>query len=257
MTEEQIAVEAALAAARIMTERPLHVRSKGPADLVTEIDLACEHAIREVFARHTPDIPVLGEEQGGSQASTRWVVDPLDGTTNFVHGFPFYAVSIGLEVDGEPQVGVVVDVVRNIVYRATHRRGAFANDAPIRTSDVRTLDEALCATGFAYDSRTRAAFYLKFVETFLTKTQGIRRAGAAALDLAMTASGAVDLYWEFNLRPWDVAGGTVLVREAGGRVSPIPGYVGRDPCCPVASNPWLHDQVLTLIGDTLASETLS
>lgn len=257
MTEEDVAIEAARAAAQIMMDRPRQIQKKSATDLVTEIDLACEQAVRRILARHTPDIPVLGEEEGGSEAKTRWVVDPLDGTTNFVHGFPFYAVSIGLEVDGEPTVGVVLDVPRGVVYRATRGKGAFAGDSPIRVSGVRSLDEALCATGFPYDRRTKAAFYLRFVEVFLTKTQGMRRAGAAALDLSLVAAGALDLYWEFNLRPWDVLAGTVLVREAGGRVSPIPGYVGRDPCCPVATNPWLHDQVLALIGSTLASEDRS
>lgn len=258
MTEEDIAVEAALAAARVLASRqgPLQVQHKGTANLVTEVDLAAEEAIREVLGRHTPELPILGEEQGGSEAQTRWVVDPLDGTTNFVHGFPFYSVSIGLEVDGQPTVGVVVDAVRGTVYRATLGKGAFADDARIRTSDVRTLEDALCATGFAYDRKSKAGFYLKFVQAFLERTQGIRRAGSAALDLTLVASGRIDLYWEFNLRPWDVLAGTVLVREAGGRVSPIPGYETRDPSCPVAANPWLHDEVIALIGQILASPDL-
>jgi myo-inositol-1(or 4)-monophosphatase len=255
MTEEDVAIEAARAAARLLRDRPSAVRHKGPADLVTELDLACEVAIREVLALHLPDIPVMGEEQGGTTAPTRWVVDPLDGTTNFVHDFPFYAVSIGLEVDGEPEVGVVLDAVRGTVYRATRGRGAFADDVPLRVSDVHTLDLALCGTGFAYDRRTRASFYLRFVEVFLERTQGIRRAGAASLDLAMVASGRLDLFWEFGLRPWDVAAGTVLVREAGGRICPIPGYETRDPSCPIATNPWLHDEVVALIAQTLNEES--
>jgi myo-inositol-1(or 4)-monophosphatase len=251
VTEEDVAIEAARAAGLLLRDRPTSVQHKGPIDLVTERDLACEVAIREVLARHLPDIPVMGEEQGGTEAPTRWVVDPLDGTTNFVHDFPFYAVSIGLEVDGEPAVGVVLDAVRGTVYRATRGRGAFADDVPIRVSDVRTLDQALCGTGFAYDRRTRASFYLRFVEVFLERTQGIRRAGAASLDLAMVASGRLDLFWEFGLRPWDVAAATVLILEAGGRVSPIPGYDARDPACPIATNPWLHDEVVALIAQTL------
>jgi myo-inositol-1(or 4)-monophosphatase len=255
MTEEQVAVEAARAATALLRERSSVgvVRKKGAVDLVTEYDERSEAVIREVLQRHTPDVPVLGEEGGGAeQATTRWVVDPIDGTTNFVHGFPFYAVSIGLEVDGVPTVGVVVDVVRDVVFRATAGRGAYANDARIRVSEVRTLDDALCATGFATDRRVRAAFYLRFVKAALERTQGIRRAGAAALDLAMTAAGQVDVYWEFSLKPWDVVGGAVLVREAGGRVSPIPGRTSIVD--PLAANPWLHDQWSACMKDILLEE---
>jgi myo-inositol-1(or 4)-monophosphatase len=240
VTEEDVAIEAAGAAEALLRgARPDAVRHKGPADLVTELDLRCEAAIRDVLARHLPDIPVLGEEGGGAEdARTRWVVDPLDGTTNFVHGFPFFAVSIALEVDGEPTVGVVVDVARGRTFRATVGRGAWIGDQRLAVSRVRTLEDALCATGFAYDSRTRAAYYLRFVQDALEQTQGIRRAGAAALDLAYVAAGNLDVYWEFNLGWWDVAAGTVLVREAGGRVDPIPGRTRREP---IATNGWLHD----------------
>lgn len=253
MTEEEVAVEAALAAAAVLADTRLRAtaRQKGAVDWVTDADLGAERAIREVLGRHTPDVPVLGEEGGGATGGTRWVVDPLDGTTNFVHGFPFYSVSIGLEVDGEPTVGVVHDVVRRRTFRATRGRGATVDGAPLRTSDVRTLEGALCATGFAYDRRTRVDFYLKFVREMLLRTQGIRRGGSAALDLATTAAGNVDLYWEFSLSPWDVVAGIVLVREAGGRVSPIPGYPLITPANPIASNPWLHDEVVALIGRLL------
>jgi myo-inositol-1(or 4)-monophosphatase len=239
--EEQVAVEAAEAAAALIANAPPGVvRQKGAVDLVTEMDVRCEAAIREVLSRHTPDVPVMGEESGGAeQARTRWVVDPIDGTTNYVHGFPFYAVSVGLEVDGEPTVGVVVDVVRKVVFRATTGRGAWAGDTRLRVSDVRTLDQALCATGFAYDRRTRSAFYLRFVREALEHTQGIRRCGAAALDLALVAAGNIDLYWEFGLSWWDVAAGIVLVREAGGTATPIPGKRRTDP---IATNGWLHDE---------------
>jgi myo-inositol-1(or 4)-monophosphatase len=239
VTEEEVAVEAATAAARLLVARPTNVRHKGAVDLVTEMDLRCEATIREILARHTPDVPVLGEEGGGAEAaSTRWVVDPLDGTTNYVHGFPFYSVSIALEVDGEPVVGVVVDAVRQRVFRATAGRGAYAGDEVLRVSDVRSLGEALSATGFAYDRRGRADFYLRFVKSALERTQCIRRAGSAALDLAHVAAGALDLYWEFNLGWWDVAAGYVLVREAGGRVGPMQ---GQERTSPLATNGWLHD----------------
>jgi myo-inositol-1(or 4)-monophosphatase len=160
-------------------------------------------------------------------------------------------VSIGLEVDGIPTVGVVVDVPRDRVYRATLGRGAWCGDTRLQTSDVRTLDEALCGTGFPYDTRNGASFHLQVVKLVLERTQGIRRAGAASLDLAMVAAGHLDLFWEFNLRRWDVCAGTILVREAGGRVSPIPGYPAADPAYPIATNTWLHDEVIALIGAQL------
>ena len=257
MTLEEVAVEAAHAAAAILAVKKVSgVRNKGAVDLVTEVDLACEAAIREVLGRHTPDIPVLGEEGGGAVgATTRWVVDPLDGTTNFVHGFPFYNVSVGLEVDGVPTVGVVVDAVRHRTYRGTRGRGATVEGGPLRTSDVRTLDEALFSTGFPYDRRQKAAFYLRIVQRVLERGQGVRRAGAAALDLAILAEGHVDAYWEFGLRPWDTMAGFVLVTESGGRISPIPGYPLTDPVCAIVTNPWLHDEVVALIGEALKEGT--
>lgn len=251
-----MAVEAALAAAAVLADVGLRAtaRQKGAVDWVTDADLGAERAIREVLARHTPDVPILGEEGGGGDATTRWVVDPLDGTTNFVHGFPFYAVSIGLEVDGVPTVGVVHDVVRRRTFRATTGRGGTVEGVPLRTSEVRTLEGALCATGFAYDRRKRVDFYLRFVREMLLRSQGIRRAGAAALDLASTAEGSIDVYWEFALSPWDVVAGIVLVREAGGRVSPIPGHPLTSPANPIATNPWLHDEVVALIGRLLEED---
>jgi myo-inositol-1(or 4)-monophosphatase len=235
MTEEEVAVQATLAAARTLRERPATgVRHKGRVDLVTEVDLACERAIREVLAHHTPDLPVLGEEGGGGHAPTRWVVDPIDGTTNFVHGLPHYAVSIGLEVDGVATVGVVLDVGRDELYRATRGRGATCNGAPLRTSDVRDLGEALLGTGFPYDRAERPDFYLAFVREALLRTQGIRRAGAAALDLCWVARGALDGFWEFGLKPWDRCAGSVLVEEAGGRFT-------WDRDLTLATNAWLHD----------------
>jgi myo-inositol-1(or 4)-monophosphatase len=260
VTEEDVAVLAAEAAAQVQrTVGVSGVRQKGRVDWVTEADLRAEAAVRAVLAEHTPDVPVLGEEGGGAEgATTRWVVDPLDGTTNFVRGFPVYAVSVGLEIDGEPRVGAIIDVPRGVVYRGTVGRGATANGASLRTSDVRDLAGALCATGFPYDRQQRASFYLGFVRAFLERTQGVRRAGAASLDLAWIAAGHVDLYWEFHLGRWDVAAGIALVRAAGGRVSPMPARDGvdggfGDRPCPVATNAWLHEPTLALIRSVLAT----
>lgn len=243
--EERVAVEAAMAAAVLQRERPVQVRHKGIVDLVTEIDLASEAAIRAVLARHTPDIPVLGEEGGGAEgASTRWVVDPLDGTTNFVHGVPHYGPSIALEVDGRSVVGVVLDATRGQVFRATEGHGAFCDDARIAVSETRDLEQALVATGFGYDRRERAAFYLERVQRVLEGCQGVRRAGAAALDLAYVAAGRFDAYWEFHLARWDVAAGRLLVTEAGGTVEAMPGEALGDRPSPLATNGWLRDAFL-------------
>ncbi len=256
MTEEEVAVEAALAAATLLEDRggPLAVRHKGAVDLVTELDEQCEDAIRAVLARHTPDLPVLGEEGGGAEsAATRWVVDPIDGTTNFVHGIPHYSISIALEVDGDAHVGVVHEVSRRRTLRATQTRGAFCEGAPLKVSDVRELPQALSATGFAYDRREDPEKYVQLVRMALVHTQGLRRMGSAALDLAYVAEGRLDAYFEYNLQRWDAAAGVLLVREAGGRVSPIPGFSLGDRPCPVASNPWVHDALIELIGRTIHS----
>jgi myo-inositol-1(or 4)-monophosphatase len=256
MTEEEVAIEAAMAARAVLLRGGAkEVRHKGAVDLVTAMDVACERVVRDVLQRHTPDIPVLGEEGGGATtARTRWVVDPIDGTTNFVHGFPYYATSIGLEVDGRFTVGVIFDHVRDVTYRATRGRGAFAGDRPLKVSDVRSIDQALVATGFAYDRRTNAPFYLRFVQAFLERGQCIRRGGASSLDLALTAAGNVDVYFEFHLARWDISAGVVLVEEAGGTVTPIPGRTLDGPASIIASNGWLHEEATAIIERVLAGE---
>lgn len=253
MNEQQVAQAAARAAAEILiqySDGPCTVEHKGTVDLVTELDRACEDAIRSVLHQHTPDIPVLGEENGGAEdLGTRWVVDPVDGTTNLVHGFPYYCVSIGLEVDGQPEVGVILDVPRGVVYAGTRGRGSTANDSPIHVSDCRSLDAALLGTGFAYDRRERADTYLRPFRAFLVRARGVRRAGAAALDLAMVASGSLDGFWEFNLKRWDCAAGRLLIEEAGGHFTELDGQpVGPDLIMnPLATNGWLHEQMLAIV----------
>lgn len=249
MTEEDVAVQAALAASAVIEAgRPSRIRHKGVVDLVTETDEAAEERIREVLAHHTPDIPVMGEEGGGATtASVRWVVDPIDGTTNFVHGIPHVAVSIALEVEQQPVVGVVHDVYRGDTLRATEGKGAWCGGSALRVSEVRDLQHALCATGFAYDRAEDPGKCLALVRMALVHTRGVRRMGSAALDLAYIAMGRLDAYFEFDLQRWDCAAGIVIVQEAGGRVSPIPGRgLGNRPC-PIASNPWVHDRLIALI----------
>jgi len=233
----------------------LRVEHKGTVDLVTQLDKASEDLIRERLSQAEPSIPILAEEKGGPQDSTtRWIVDPLDGTTNFVHNFPFYCVSIGLEQDGELVVGVVYDIPNDRLYSAEKNKGAYCNQDRIRVSQCNDLNQALVASGFAYDRRMRADFYLAYVKRFLETAQGFRRCGSAALDLAMVATGQLDAYWEFGLHPWDVAAGALLVQEAGGQVSDMDGSrfsvnEGRV----IASNGTLHTQMIRQVVPILGS----
>lgn len=202
----------------------LKVSHKGPVDLVTQLDLASEDLIRQRFRQAEPTIPILAEEKGGaSNATTRWIIDPLDGTTNFVHGFPFYCVSIALEQSGVLTHGVIYDIPNDRLYAAEVGKGAHCNDRPLKVSTCSSLDKALIASGFAADRRQRADFYLYFVKHFLENAQGFRRCGSAAMDLAMLADGQLDAYWEFGLNSWDVAAGALIVAESGGRVGEIGG----------------------------------
>ena len=218
------AAEAAGAIIRDARQASLRVQHKGAIDLVTQVDLAAESAIRDILERCTPEIPILAEEGGGaSQAKTRWIVDPLDGTTNFVHGYPSYAVSIGLQVDGVLEVGCVFDAVNGRAYTARRGEGAWLGDQKLQVSATSRLDQALLVTGFPYDRRERIDWYLSFVRQFLLKGRGLRRAGAAAMDFVAIATGVIDGYWEFGLNPWDVAAGVLLVQEAGGMVTDMEG----------------------------------
>ena len=245
-----LAIRAARAAGEIqLAGRPAGVRYKGAVDLVTEVDLACESAIRRILEGGAPGIPVLGEEEGGDDTPTRWVVDPLDGTTNFVHGFPYWCVSIALEVDGIAQVAVVLDPSRDELFTAERGRGARRNGEPMHVSSCDDIGKALVGTGFPYDRQSRAHIYLAEVEAVMRRSQGIRRAGAAALDLANVAAGRLDAFWEHKLRPWDVAAGRLLVEEAGGRVTGHGGGdPGRDPVAPLATNGALHAVMQEILG---------
>ncbi|MEO1403254.1 MAG: inositol monophosphatase family protein [Cyanobacteria bacterium J06635_1] len=225
-----IASEAALAGGAILQQywgKLKNIQEKGrPGDLVTEADKASEVAILEVMQRHLSDHAILAEESGqlGNQENPfLWAIDPLDGTTNYAHQYPFCAVSIGLLVEGVPTVGVVFDPVHNDLYRAAQGLGATCNRQPIRVSNTARLADSLLVTGFAYDRReTLDNNYAEFCHlTHLT--QGVRRGGSAAMDLACVASGRLDGYWERGLSAWDLAAGVVLVQEAGGQISAYDG----------------------------------
>ena len=221
-----IATEAALAGGAILQRywgKLTAIEQKGrPGDLVTEADKASEAAVLAVIQRHLPDHSILAEEsgqRGQGDGAYLWAIDPLDGTTNYAHQYPFSSVSIGLLIDGKPSVGVVFDPFRQDLFRAATGLGATLNRQPIRVSATARLADSLLVTGFAYDRReTLDNNYAEFCHlTHLT--QGVRRGGSAAMDLAYVACGRLDGYWERGLSPWDLAAGVVLVEEAGGSVT--------------------------------------
>lgn len=225
-----VATEAALAAGAILQDfwgNLDQVEEKGrPGDLVTEADKTSEAEILKVLQRHVPDHPILAEESGvlaGANSRMLWAIDPLDGTTNYAHQYPASVVSIGLLIDGVPQVGAIYDPLRQDLFRAARGLGATRNRRPIRVSDTTELQRSLLVTGFAYDRhQTADNNYAEFC--YLTHlTQGVRRSGSAALDLAYVACGQLDGYWERGLSPWDMVAGIVLLEEAGGRVTAYDG----------------------------------
>jgi myo-inositol-1(or 4)-monophosphatase len=243
----QRTAEAAGALIRSMGS-PKDVGHKGVVDIVTEVDLASEREVRRLLGEATPEIPILAEEEGGPTHGTRWIVDPLDGTVNFVHGYPAYAVSIALQIDGELVAGAVHDVPNERTYWAARGGGAWRDDRRMRVSAVPTLGDALLVTGFAYDRRERAAFYARMVEAFLARGQCLRRGGSAALDFCLVADGRLDGYWELGLQPWDVAAGILIVEEAGGRVTDAAGRpVDVDRPEVVASNGRIHDEMRSVL----------
>lgn len=252
-----LAVEAARAGAAVVRAgfgRPLASTLKGEVDPVTEIDRAAEEAILGTILRQRPDDGTLAEESGGEgwREGRRWVVDPLDGTINYLHGIPHIAVSVALYQEGVGQVGVVVDVMRGDVYSAALGRGAFCNGEPLSVSAVADGDQALIATGFPYDRRRHASHYATTLAAVLSRFQGVRRMGTAALDLAWVAAGKYDGYWEFLLGPWDMAAGLLLVTEAGGAVSDHHGApVALDSTGVVASNGKMQRPLLEAVRSCL------
>jgi myo-inositol-1(or 4)-monophosphatase len=248
-----VAIEAADAAARIhRAYQGGHFESSLKStdiDLVTEVDTRSEAAIRELIAEHYPDHAVLGEEQGQDvSARCRWIVDPLDGTINYAHGFPFYCVSIALEVDDQVVVGVVQDTAHGERFTALKGRGAFLDGRRLRVSQTTDLRASIIATGFAYDPETIAR-NVPLAQRALAQTRGIRRAGSAALDVCYVGAGRVDAFWELRLNAWDVAAGLLIVREAGGTVTGPDGSPYRwDDDALIASNGALHARVLEMLG---------
>ena len=202
----------------------LQVSRKGPADFVSTADQRAEKALRQELHRARPDHGLLMEESGeseGGDPTRRFIVDPLDGTTNFLHGIPHFAISIALEQGGEVTAGVIYDPIKEELFFAEKGVGAFLNDRRLRTSARDRLDLALVATGAPFKGHGERTPFLKEIDAVMRETAGIRRQGSAALDLAYVAAGRYDGFWERDLQPWDIAAGVVLVREAGGFVGPI------------------------------------
>jgi myo-inositol-1(or 4)-monophosphatase len=233
-------------------ETDFRIATKSSAvDLVTEVDQACERHIVDALTRERPGDAILAEEGSGADQSGpgwRWVIDPLDGTTNYAHGYPRFCVSIGVERDDVPTVGVVYDPLLDETYHALRGAGAFRNGQPIRVSSEPALDRALLATGFAYDRRASKEDNLDHFGAFLKSARALRRDGSAALDLCYVASGRLDGFWELNLAAWDIAAGALLVEEAGGRVSDCAGGPApRSGLEIVASNSHIHDAMLAVL----------
>jgi myo-inositol-1(or 4)-monophosphatase len=247
------AIRVAQDAGRLLRDRvgtKIDVAHKGAINIVTDVDLASERLIREAIATQYPRHQVLAEEGGlaESRSEYRWVIDPLDGTTNFAHGYPVFCVSIALEHQGETILGVVYDPMRDELFTAERGGGAALNNRPIRVSSTDSLMQSLLSTGFPYDIRTSTLTNLDHWANFAMNAQALRRDGAAALDLSYVACGRYDGFWELNLSPWDMAAGALIVTEAGGRVSDFSGgdFSSYKPEI-IASNGLIHDRMVEVI----------
>ena len=229
----------------------LQVSQKGPSDFVSNADHKSERILREELSKARPTFGFLAEESGahaGTDPEHRWLIDPLDGTTNFLHGLPHFAISVGLEKAGEVVAGVIYDPIKDEMFVAEKGSGAFMNDRRLRVSARKALGDSLMATGIPFRGRGDPAVFTRQLEFAMRETAGVRRFGSAALDLAYVAAGRYDAYWEEGLSPWDVAAGILLVREAGGYVSDLKGgqtmLHGRSI---LATNGLLHAPIQSLL----------
>ena len=252
-----VAIKAARAAGVIINRAALDVESvrvsqKMANDFVTEVDHASENIIIDTLLTAYPDHGILAEESGQTRgnpnAENIWIIDPLDGTTNFIHGFPFYCVSIALQSRGKLEQAVVFDPTRNDLFTSTRGRGAFLNDRRLRVSKRTRLEECLISTGFPFRPEDDYSAYLKVMADMMKRTAGLRRPGAAALDLAYVAAGFADGFFETGLQPWDMAAGSLLITEAGGLVGNFSGdadYLHQREC--MAASPKIYAQLVPLL----------
>jgi len=229
----------------------LQVSKKGTSDFVSSADIKAEKSLRQELSKARPGFGFLLEEGGeiaGDDKSHRWIIDPIDGTTNFIHGIPHFAVSIGLERDGEMIVGVVYEPISDSMFHAEKGGGTFLNEWRLRVSARRDLNESVLATGIPHRGRPGHQTFIKELTAAMEQTAGIRRFGSAALDLAYVAAGRCEGFWESGLKPWDIAAGIVLVKEAGGYVSD---FTGRSSMLEtgdvVAGNDKLHAKLLSML----------
>jgi myo-inositol-1(or 4)-monophosphatase len=235
---------------RYGVERERQVESKGHADVVTDIDKASEALLVSAIRERYPDHAIVAEEGSNSdgQSEYTWLIDPLDGTLNYLHGLPIYAVSLGLVRAGQPYLGVVYDPTRDELFVAERGRGAYLNGRQLQVSPTAQLNKALLTTGFPYDRFNRSENNLREFAHILLHVQDVRRPGSAALDLCYTAAGRSDGHWELGLKAWDVAAGAIIVSEAGGRLSDWQGnewQIGQERL--LATNGLIHDELLALL----------
>ena len=251
------AIETAREAGQILLEkfgRKIEISKKADINLVTEADLASEKFIVEKIRSYYPKHSILAEESGESnvlvvegESLWKWIIDPLDGTTNFAHGYPCFCVTLALEHNGEIVIGVTFDPTRNEMFAAERGKGATLNNRKISVSETENLSESLLVTGFPYDFKQRVDF-ARHITEFLLKSRGIRRDGSAAIDMAYVACGRFDGFWEEGLNPWDVAAGVLLIEEAGGRVTYYDDSkfsIYAPPIC--ASNGLIHAEMLEVL----------
>jgi len=249
----QVAIAAGKEAGRIQMEHFGHshpIEYKGEFNPVTEVDRLCEQAIVKMILDVFPEHDILTEESPfeGKGSPWRWIIDPIDGTTNYFHGFPCFCVSIGLEVEGEINLGVVYLPTLHELFHAERGKGAFLNSERITVSRFDRLDRSLLCTGFPYDVHEHVDFYLRYFRQFMVKSFGIRRPGSAAIDLSYLAAGRFDGFWEFKLHSWDVAAASLLITEAGGKVTDFQGRPFNIYSEEIlASNGLIHQQMLQAI----------
>jgi len=249
----QVAIAAGKEAGRIQMEHFGHshpIEYKGEFNPVTEVDRLCEQAIVKMILDVFPEHDILTEESPfeGKGSPWRWIIDPIDGTTNYFHGFPCFCVSIGLEVEGEINLGVVYLPTLHELFHAERGKGAFLNSERIAVSRIDRLDRSLLCTGFPYDVHEHVDFYLRYFRQFMVKSFGIRRPGSAAIDLSYLAAGRFDGFWEFKLHAWDVAAASLLITEAGGKVTDFQGRPFNIYSEEIlASNGLIHQQMLQAI----------
>ena len=250
------AIEAVVSAGDVMLSqfgRDMRIDKKGTIDLVTEVDVAIERMVRALVAGRFPDHAILGEELGGSATvppGPCWVFDPIDGTTNYAHGLPIFCSSVALEIDGVADVAAVYDPTRRELFTAERGGGAFLNGQPIRVSSAQALVDAMLVTGFPYDVHKRVEEIVGLFGAFVGRARAVRRLGSAAIDLCYVAAGRLDGFWESDLKAWDIAGGALIVEEAGGRITDLTGggFSSRAGSV-LATNALLHDSMLQVIRD--------